>query len=559
MSAVPLKEFLIDFGYHPLFWPFALFAPFLVFFLGVTRLRPLCRHVALSKYAAAAWAVVLLAAFGAAAWANLFSAEFPDHVQPSVACSSALFWRGQPVYQDFATPERYSLVYGPLLFAGIALSQGLLGATVIATKLPGTLAAVGALVLTFLVIARATNRLTALSFTGLAAALLLHSFHLSFSVRGDPFILLAVALGLWAATQERSRTAVLLGLCVGAAVNMKLHSLAYFLPIFAIAWRQNWSRQARIGGAIVAGITILAPFLVFPQVSLANYLGLLKVASHHPPGTEEFRGTLEWCVALAFPALFALGIMQVRMEDFTRRFLREESVYLAALCVAFLLILVPASKVGAGKHHFMPFIPIAMLFAARVASVSLKSYLFRSSGPAIATALAFSWIAGCSIASLRAASFTFQTARADNAEAQHCLDDLMRARAEHPESVLLVIPGDDAGYKRTFGRFRLIFDGMPVGIDSCAVMDFLRGDAAEVDLLALSRAAMKQHRKPVLCLAPRDAAPFSMRTFYPPAGPLFSDKVRSDFNRNFTRIGATEFFDVYQPRASALEETPGAR
>ena len=558
MSVLPLKDFLTDFGYHPLFWPFALFVPFFLVFFGVSRLAPKCRTIAFSRYLAAAVALAFLGALGAAAWANLRSEAFPDHVQPSVAAISALFWKGQPVYQNFATPERYSLVYGPLLYAIIGTFQGLLGPTVFATKLPGTLAAFGALLCTFLAIARATDRLTAFSFTGLMAAMMLHSYHLAFSVRSDPFIMLVVAIGLLAATYERSRTAVVLGLCVGVAVNLKLHSLAYFLPIFALAWKQNWSRRSRVGACVAALIVILLPFLIFPQVSAANYAGLLKVAAKHGFGPDEYRGNIEWCVALAFPALFAMGIMMIRLDEFTPRFLRGESVYLAAFFVGFLLILIPASKLGAGRHHFLPFIPLALLFAARASVISIKTYRFQSAGPALAAALGCSWIACCSISTFRSAIFVYKTSRSEDAEARHCLADLLRARSEHADATLLVMPSGDDSYKHTFGRFRLIFEGTPIGIDPCALMDFVRGDAAEVDLLALTRTTMKRLGKPVLFLLPKDGEPFSMRTFYPPGGPLFQDKLRSDFNRTFWRIGSTEFFDLYQPRVSVLEGTARA-
>lgn len=559
MSALPLKDFLTDFGYHPLFWPFALFVPFFLIFFGVSRFAPNCRTIGLSRFVAAALALAFLGALAAAAWANLRSEAFGDHVQPCVAAISALFWKGQPVYQDFVTPERYSLHYGPVLYAIVGTFQGLLGPTVFATKLPGTLAAFGALLCTFFAIARATNRLTAFSFTGLMAAMMLHSYHLAFSVRGDPFILFFVALGLLAASFERSRTAVILGLCVGLAVNMKLHAFAYFLPVFAIAWKQNWSRRSRVGACLLGAAIAVLPFLLFPQVSAVNYLGLLKVAARHGLSPEEYRGNLEWCVAIAFPALFAVGILMIRLDEFTPRFLRGESVYLAAFLVAFMLILVPASKHGAGSHHFLPFIPIALLFAARVSVMSMKTYRFQSAGTALAAALGCSWIACCSISTFRSAIFVYKTSRSEDAEARQCLADLLRARNEHADATLLILPSGDDSYKHTFGRFRLIFDGTPIGIDPCALMDFVRGDAAEVDLLELTRSTMKRLGKPVLCIFPKDGEPFSMRTLYPPGGPLFQDKLRTDFNRTFWRVGSTEFFDLYQPRTSVLEGAASAK
>ncbi len=552
MHALPLRDFLIDIGYHPLFWPVALFPMLLVVLAVAAQFRIGVRQLGSFRLVAAGLGVLMLAALGAAMWANLRSEAFADHVQPTVASISALFWRGEPVYHAVASPERYSLHYGPLLFAIVGSFQGLLGATVFATKLPATLAAMASLFFLHLAIARPGSRMEAWGWTGLAAAFFLHHFHLAFAARGDAFILLAVALGLFFAACERSRSAVFLGICVGAAVNLKLHAFAYFLPVLVTAAGQNWSRRAKIGGWVVAGVTALLPFLIFPQVSLAHYADWLRVASKHGFGVEEYRGSLEWAAALAFPALFAACILVVRTEEFARRFLKGETAWLVALGLALLLILVPASKVGAGKHHLLPFVPVVMHFASRLASFSIVPFRFRGAGPVLATAVAFSWIAGCSIAALHAANFIINTARADSAEAERAQDDLLRLRSEHPDAVLLVAPSDDATYRHIFGRFRLVADGMPAGIDPCALMDFARGKAGAVDLRELSDVLAAKAGKQVLWVLPKAGEPFSMRTYYPPYGQLFSENVRADFHRDFARVRSTEFFDVYRQRENAL-------
>jgi hypothetical protein len=548
VNALPLKDFLTDVGYHPLFWPVAFLPPL----LAVLALAAWCgvrvRHLGYFRHVAAALGVLMLGALGAAMWANLRSEAFADHVQPAVASISALFARGEPVYHALNSPERYSLHYGPLLFAIVGGFQALLGATVLVTKLPATLAALASLLFIHLTITQPKARLEAWAWTGLAAAFFLHHFHLAFAVRGDAFILLAVSLGLCFATRERSRCAIGLGVCLGVAVNLKLHALVYFLPVLATAAGRNWSRRARIGGVVAAALVAVLPFVIFPQVSLANYAGWLGVAAKHGFGIEEYRGSLEWAAALAFPALFAAGLFIVRMEESARRILNGEAAWLAALGVAFLLIVIPASKVGAGKHHLIPFIPLALHFAARLASLSLVPFRLRGAGPVLAAALALSWIAGCTLAALHSANFIFQTARAESAEARRCQTELLRLRAEHADSVLLVAPAGDESYRRTFGRFRLVASGMPAGIDPCAMMDFVRGRFGAVDLAALTQTAAAKASQPALWIVPKGGEPFSMRTFYPPCGLLFPETVRRDFHRDFARLRSTESFDVYQQR-----------
>jgi len=552
MNALPLRDFLTDVGYHPLFWSIAFLPLFLPILAVVAWCGVRARVVGHLRFVAAGLGALLLAALGLAMWTNLRSEAFPDHVQPAVASIAALFQRGAPIYHELTSPERYSLVYGPLLFAIVGGFQALLGPTVFATKLPGTLAALASLVLLHLVLAAPKRRAEALAWTGLAAAFFLHSFHLAFAARGDAFLLLAVTLGLWAATRARSRSAVLLGVCVGVAVNLKLHAFAYFLPVLAIAARQHWSRRARIGGAVAAVAVAVLPFLVFPQVSLAHYLAWMKVASRHGFGVEEYRSSLEWAAALLFPALFAAALLAVRTPDFARTWLGRERLWLVAFGAALLLIVVPASKFGAGKHHLLPFVPVVLHFTARLAAFAFGSVRFRGAGPVLAGAVGLSWVAGCSLAALHAANFVFQTARAGHAEAVQCRDDLLRLRAEHAGSVLLVAPGGDESYDHTYGRFRLIAEGMPAGVDPCAYMDFVRGGVGAIDVPGMTQALAARAGQPVLWLVAKGGEPFSLRTYYPPFGPLFPEGLSGEFARQFVRVRSTEFFDVYRLRDSPL-------
>lgn len=553
MSVLPLKDFLTDFGYHPLFWPFALFVPLLFAFAMVAWIRPRGGTITLCRYSAASLALTFLAAFGAAAWANLNSSAFPDHLQPSIAALSAAFGKGQPVYQDFATPERYSLHFGPLLYLTTGSFQRLLGPSVFATKLPGTLAAFAAMLCTFVALDRVVNRLSALIFTGLMSAMMLQTYHVAFGVGSDSFLLLAVAFGLLVATCRHPLNAVLLGICVAGAVNFDIFASAYFLPIVAIAAKQSWSRRWWLAAGIVCAITVALPFLIFRQISFAHYIDILTMALNHGFSAQEYRGNIEFILTILFPSVFGLGILLASLDEVASRFLRGELAFVVASFVSFAFILVPASQPCAGRHYFLPFIPIAVFFAARVTGLSLKSPHLRSIGSVVAAALGGSWIACCSIATFRSAIFVYNTSRANDAEARQCLADLLRARAEHSDATLLILPSGDESYKHTFGRFRLVSDGTPLGIDPSAMMRFTRGDAAKVDLIELTRSTMRRLGKPVLCVIPKDGEPFSLRTFYPPGGPLFSDQLRSNFNRAFWRVGSTEFFDIYRPRTSVLE------
>ena len=79
-------------------------------------------------------------------------------------------------------------------------------------------------------------------------------------------------------------------------------------------------------------------------------------------------------------------------------------------------------------------------------------------------------------------------------------------------------------------------------------MDFRRGELPEGELATLVSDLYRRYQQPILWLVPKSAEPFSMKTFYPPFGPLFSDKFRSDFKSAYQLTRSSDYFDVYSAR-----------
>src|SRR5437868_10568134 len=188
-----VSEVSSDLSWAPLFWPFAFFVPFFgVFLLRYYRPRwfvpfaswggPLCKGVA----------CLILVAFVGADLSYCLSSAFSDHNEQAFGIESWLFWRGDPVYQDLLTQQRYSGPYGPYGYMAVGLCQGLIGPGVFATKLLPCIAGVAAVALFYLVVLRRTSASVALLFTGLLAALSLRLGPFAFWSRSDPFLLLCV-------------------------------------------------------------------------------------------------------------------------------------------------------------------------------------------------------------------------------------------------------------------------------------------------------------------------------------------------------------------------------
>jgi Glycosyltransferase family 87 len=101
----------------------------------------------------------------------------------------------------------------------------------------------------------------------LVAALLLFS-PFSFWVRSDPLETLLVAIAV--ASTARGRGELWLGICLGLAINLKVHAFFYFLPLLVDLW---WSRGWRplLTASGIAAATFVVPFFS-PRISFENYV-----------------------------------------------------------------------------------------------------------------------------------------------------------------------------------------------------------------------------------------------------------------------------------------------
>jgi hypothetical protein len=57
-------------------------------------------------------------------------------------------------------------------------------------------------------------------------------------------------------------------------------------------------------------------------------------------------------------------------------------------------------------------------------------------------------------------------------------------------------------------------------------------------------------RRDIMWVVPRDVAPFSMATWYPPRDALYGADFQSDFAAQFESLRHSRFFDLYTRRES---------
>jgi len=543
---------------RPDYWPWVGWMPF---FLALWVINRLDRGEALRnrfRWLAPAIGLLMLAVFGWFNWVFLRSPLYLgpiSHLQPQIADVSWYFATCRPVYHGADSGEVYNLLYGPWLYIITGGFEKVFGAGIFSAKLGGELAVGASLVWLILLLRRKAGIGFALLVSGLFAALLMALDPVESLVRADVFIVLGVVAGCWAAQSPLKFAPVAFGVLTGICFNLKIHSPIYFLPLLWVAWQSGHRGKALAVAALSAAVTAILPFVIFPNVSWQNYWWTLRVAGAHGFDPNRFLDSLEWFFLLCLPIAAVAALAYVKNPGETAKALGKLKPFIGLIFISFIILLPFASKFGAGPHHLLPLIPTMLLLAAEFVTLN-GHWLGGRSFPVLGLQAAlFSWLA---------ASFTVGLVRSyqdtawlkDRAPwAQSVNADIDQILAKYSSnSVILMGTGGEEDYMATFFRTKLVFAGMPDGIEAGPLMEFAFAGKSQADLGKL--VAMLNHDyggKKILWLVPKGNAPFSMSTMYAlvmrgdyqPHPPLFDENFREAFAKNFSRIGVTQFYDLY--------------
>jgi hypothetical protein len=478
------------------------------------------------------WGIVcasLLAEFVLTSW-YLLSPGYVDHIEASVASNVHAFMAGAPLYPPLDSYTFAGLLYGPLVAEldslGYVLFEGSFAAKIVGWLAGWTSVAV-------LVIQMRHGARGAASLAALACAL---SFLLSFGAdvivaRPEPLLLLFTAISLAVALRVAGLPgAILLGLLCGAAVGLKAHAPLYLLPSLYL-----WiSRQTPLPGhrgwptlaACFCGAAALALLLPFapPNVSAAGYLSFLALAAKHGLSLDLFARNCAFLAGIWAPVVLFIGSGSDWMRT-SRSWRAFALTLLAAEC----LVVVVASKPGAGIHHFLPFL-------------ALHAYLFRELYVQSAPVQAWRAVPAVAAAMFGMATPTAQTYGHLLAfdlslpEQSRQRDELLDFATRFPRGMLGV--ADNASYDLANFRPWLTAAGTPQ-TDYGAFMDLeLSGVTDEPLSSAFARCAIP------FVYVPKPGAPFSLLSNYH-AHRLFSDELRHEFAARYARLDTGVYFDVF--------------
>lgn len=441
-------------------------------------------------------------------------------VEGSVAAISAAWWNGQPIHHPIDAPERYSLLYGPLVFVINGLFQQLVPDPLLAGKLLGTSSTLLGLALVWRSLPGEASGAKVVAVSALALAVVTFN-HYPLAGRGDAQLFLLAAIGTYAAQRLRSplRRLLVLALLVGASVHIKAHGPLYLVPLLApLAFERNRAVSAMIFVVASAVFAILI-FLCIPRASFVDYVGWLSAASGHGLDWQQFVNTASWA-AIFFAPLIVLS------RGIGGTWARRSGAL--ALLASAAIVTVIASKAGAGRHHLLPLLP---------SLCALTHDAWRTSKPSLRAV-------GVSLASLTLVSLIgvgdwIGEAQRMSARSRGPVERELVAMARSAPQPVAVGYAEPSDY--TLFRAHVVELGGPYLFDLAAVMDMRRSGLPNGDtstgLLSEGRVAS--------WLVPKESAPFEVTDYYQLDRETFSPAFRAAFLAHYRRAERGEYFDLW--------------
>ena len=542
MGLWPLFEFLLEIPFGTIFGVLLLGGLFALSFCPSIFHLFENRIVRASVYACAA-IVCLQYLFWTAGY--LMIPTYFDHVEPAVVVSAELLLRGQQIYPSWDNGDGlYGMIYGPILYfihAGFLLVIK----SIFSTKIAGVLAIWGALIFMALEVKQLTRSAPiVLLALGCIVLFFLKFGNSTFWNRPEPFLILFSAVAIQALRFPRYRAAVAIGLFSGVAIGLKIYAILFFAPtILALVVREEtFAMGLRIGAlaSAVAAVVAVAPFL-HPSVSLHGYIEYMNITAQHGLSLKLFYDNI---------IHFALITAPIVLIYFLRRpnWSSEIRWLTLALFACISVVAVIASKHGAGPHHLLPFLPIALYSATRTAAF-VHRRTDRRIGSRVAVQCFFIlYFLGLSPLGISEA-IHLNRRIVDSRHEQSFVDELTKIYAAHPLSEMGV--SDAPNYRSTYYRVVGILAETPVHLDVAFLMD-LRA----VGIGSRETEKFVESCKVREWVLPAKGMPFSISNAYEFEGEreLFSDRFRQTFEKNYRIVFKGKYYNVWSCREDSFPE-----
>ena len=502
--------------------------------------------------------LVFLVAFLVFLGGITFYLGYLDHGETHIAAVSAAFGNGAPLYHDLSSPQRYSILYGPMSYLPFTLALRVLGSKLLSLKLVVLFANVCLLVLLWVAYRKRLDSPQAVLAVAAVVALIMSGEPYPFQVRGDGLMILSVAVGLLGIlSSSRWKSWTLLALATGVCLGIKITGVLYFLPFFVLLYRRQGMRitaLAVVGAGLVGGL----PF-AFPHISAANYLLWLHEASLHPFRAVEFLSNLRISATILLPILLLLWRFHQSDPEKMFAYLREDRIFLLTVVGSLGLVTILASKFGSGNHHLLPFCPVIGYLCSDVYSrIDAISPVRAASYSSIARAVCWLWLAS-TVATRIPVEFLLTERKLVTrwSLATAVTRDLMNIMRNHPGDRIEM--GYGQIYSMSLYRPTLVFAGNPLTLDAVALDDMqLSGLAIPKGTIDYIRSCQTQ-----IWLIPKGEPPFVLLNIYSdarifPTRHLFEEPFRQAFLQHYQRAGSSDYYDLWVCRNNLAAHWKGS-
>ncbi len=464
-----------------------------------------------------------------------------DHLEGALTLLSWDFINGQPLY-TLPNSLNYSVnTYGPIHYLAQS-TMLILGEPTIANSKLITLSASSLAILLFGIhIWRRYGYLLMSIVIVLLAAILLRQAPGSFSVRPDTLIFFIVTVALVVKDFDqvgRYGPALLVAVCIGIAVNLKIYAPVFFFPMLInlMLKRETWFERIRLCVliGIVAAIFAALPFF-FSNISVITYLKT----------TYELVAARERSFDVILPLAKSLSVYLspvVFLLLFTSNIRsiagRQNLVYFMSLLLVSFALMYSASMPGAGQNHFIPIAPIVADLYVRIAKEILKQNK------------KLRHLCLCLIMPLFILIISWPSQKRLFRQVNYLHNssipmELEKLSTQYKNKIIMMGYGDNfESYKLSYFEPMLIFAGHPKKISALSLMELNASGFNPPNNLDNLVGRCNAH----VWLIPKGENPFGITSYYAGNIMVFSDNFRRNFVSNYNKSGSTVSFDIWTCR-----------
>jgi hypothetical protein len=454
-----------------------------------------------------------------------------DHIEPNIAASAWWFMGGHAL---FPKPDDWPIFigYGPLLTFIHSSVFNFAGGSIAMSKLANSVVSVGSVLVMF---AYARNRFgghrACIGILLFVAVILIYA-PISFWNRPDPFIVFLVALAVFTkglSTEKWGNWAphLIVGICIGLAVNLKVHAFIYFIPIAIDLCGWKGIRQMIIIGLISIAVFLL-PF-AHPQISIEANISIIfeNLSAQKRFDTGLLIKALKYSMLFLAPGFLLVGLLVRGRHNIQAK----DAIYFAALTLSTAFALFPSSNLGMGSYHLLPLLAISIDSFLRFLN-GFDDTPRLQKGIMIFFPLLFLLI---SIPVQRRL-----TRNMDRITLENVAEEVVQVTQRLQNKSLQV------GYGQSFEKYRFsyfkiipMFTGQPITIDAQTMMEF---NFIGIDLshkLAADIEACKTRN----WLIPKGEQPFTLKSYY--TGKRLFGQTPQIFLHRYEKSESLKYFDLW--------------